>query len=576
VGGDVCLNSRGSVLAEFQPYNLNAKESCIGFRLKLLFKTISAFPRHLKKLYSGRISVAQDAGLLVLTLAGVLLLLSSSAALVAAALTWQTAASRGGIAGQARMAAERGFHEVIDRLNDPANGHLLVTNWDSANKNWVTVDSADLSTCQISSNPLGAVARSEILSKTQAVGGRQVRYTLTNFTPPRYPSPSNPPTTLPPECRSKFGNLAGGTAQFTIVGEVLQSGVVVSRYQLRRDTTVSSFRDTTPDNPPVSGPLAFFGTGGGGSTGFDVKSNTRLALDTSLNWEYNSADANINVFCLINCTGSGSLNDIPHSKINYPLATFTALFPPSPPYSTQLDGVTARAVKAPITNFPYSSSRPTLNNSNLNSACRLVSLPTMSGTNQDAIACRINSIELAGQEFRVDTSRNDIPVVLYLIGNNKFELKESGSNASSIVNTRFRDFRDTQPTSWNYLRIFGDPSSSFSFPISSSLTNPNSCNNGSTQYLNLVKGSSINGAFVWLPKGRVDFDAINPTSKGSDNYADKSKYALYGALWACKTVLKENSVLLTNGSSGQIGTGIDQAIGLGVFRYVAQGVERSQ
>ena len=71
-------------------------------------------------------------GFLATTLSGLLMLLFGSAALMAAALSWQTAVSRGGVAGQARAAAERGFHAVIDRLNDPANGHLLVTNWDGS------------------------------------------------------------------------------------------------------------------------------------------------------------------------------------------------------------------------------------------------------------------------------------------------------------------------------------------------------------------------------------------------------------------------------------------------------------
>jgi hypothetical protein len=508
----------------------------------------------------------------VTTLTGLLMMLFGSAALISAALSWQTAASRAGVAGQARAAAERGFHAVIDLLNDPANGHLLVTKWDELTSNWVPVSNADLAACQITSKPSDAVARSSILSDTQTVGGRQVRYTLIKFEPPQYPSRA------PDSCTS-FGNLQGGTARFTIRGEVLQGGAVVARYVLQRDTTVNSFRDPTPGSPPVSGPLAFLSTGGGGSTGIDVKSKTRLSFDKNLNWQYDSTDENVNVFCLTNCAGSSSLSLIPHEKINYSPSTFTSLFPPRPPYSTQLDGVTAaRAVTGPIANFPYRSTASTLDNSNLDGACRLVSLPNSSGLNQEAIACRINRIELSGQEFTVDTIRNDIPVILYLIGDNKFELKEGGSNVSRIVNTRFRDRRGTEPTSWNYLRIFGDPSSSFSFPITSSLTNATAddCTGGSKQTFKLIKGSSINGAFVWLPKGEVSFDAIKPGATGNEDYPTNSRYALYGTLWACKTILNENTVLLTNGSSDQIGTGIDQVFGLGMFRYVAQGVERSQ
>ena len=509
-------------------------------------------------------------GFLATTLSGLLMLLFGSAALMAAALSWQTAVSRGGVAGQARAAAERGFHAVIDRLNDPANGHLLVTNW--AGSDWVSVSNSDLAACQITRNPLGAVARNAIFSDTQTIGGRQVRYTLTNFVPPRYPSGA--PASLPVVCRTSFGNLQGGTARFTIRGEVLEGGVVLARYELQRDTTVTSFPDKTPGNPSVSGPLAFMSLGGE----VVVESNTRLSLDTDLDREYDATDAKINIFCLIDCAGFDKFNAIPNASAGYPLSTFTSLFPPRPPYSTQLDGVTARSVTGPIANFPYSSTAATLSNSNLNSACRLVSLPTMSGQNQDAIACRISSIRLEGKSFIVDTSRNDIPVVLYLIGADTY-LKESGSSVSTIVNTRFRDFWLTQPTSWNYLRIFGHPSlSSSAFSITSSLTKvgASKCNDQKQEF-KLIKGSSINGAFVWLPRGNVLFEEVKPGASGSENYPASSRYGLFGALWACRTELKPNSVLLTNGSSDQIGTAIDQVFGLGVqFRYVAQGVERSQ
>ena len=52
---------------------------------------------------------------------------------------------------------------------------------------------------------------------------------------------------------------------------------------------------------------------------------------------------------------------------------------------------------------------------------------------------------------------------------------------------------------------------------------------------------------------------------------------MFGAVWACKTKFEKKVRFLTNGSSDQIGIGIDQVFGLGVqFRYVAQGVERSE
>ena len=288
------------------------------------------------------------------------MMLFGSAALMSAGLSWQTAASRAGVAGQAKAAAERGFHAVIDRLNDPANGHLLVTKW--AGSDWVSVSNADLVACQITRNPLGAVARSAILSDTQTVGGRQVRYTLTGFVPPVYPSGAAP-ASLPAVCRTSFGNLQGGTARFKVLGEVLQGGAVLARYELQRDTTVNSFLDTTPGNPPVSGPLAFLGTGGGGSTAISVVKDqsilTRIARDGgSTPWQWDSNDEKLTTTCLGNteaqCRSGSSTLDDQFPVAGYSLADYASIYPPSPPYSTQMNAVTAADVTT-TSCYPYTT-----------------------------------------------------------------------------------------------------------------------------------------------------------------------------------------------------------------------------
>lgn len=501
------------------------------------------------------------------TLTGQLMMLFASVALISAVLSWQTAASRAGVAGQARSAAERGFHAVIDLLNDPANGHLLVTKW--AGSDWVSVSNADLEACKITRNPLGAVARSEIISDTQTVGGRQVRYTLTNFVPPEYPSGA--PASLPAVCGASFGNLQGGTAGFTIRAEVLQGGAVLARYELQRYTTVNSFRDTTPGNPPVSGPLAFVGTGGGGSTAISVENSsdilTRITRDSgSTPWQFDSLDEKLNTFCLGNTeaqclNGSPSLDNPSFQVAGYSLADFAAIYPPSPPYSTQMDDVQPADVSGFSSTTPICYPYTTCGGTTLLPSCRAVSLPTQAGENQDVIACKIGAIRLDGRNLRVDTSGR--PVVFYLMNSTPIGIKNG-----RIINSYFAANRTTDPTSWSRLRIFGNPNASFSFPLTASTTVGN-CYGGSTQTWRIEGSAGIDGAFVWAPKANIEF-------KEPSNIA-KTEYSMFGAVWACKTKFAKHVRFLTNGSFDQIGTGIDQVFGLGVqFRYVAQGVERSE
>ena len=502
---------------------------------------------------------------MVTTLTGLLMMLFGSAALISAGLSWQTAASRAGVAGQARAAAERGFHAVIDRLNDPANGHRLVTKWPG--RDWVSVSNSDLAACQITRNPLGAVARSAILSDTQTVGGRQVRYTLINFKPPEYPSVA--PASLPAVCRASFGNLQGGTAGFTIRGEVLQGGAVLALYELQRYTTVNSFLDTTPGNPPVSGPLAFLATGGGDSTAISVEKDssilTRIARDgSSTPWKWDSLDEKLAITCLGNteaqCRDGSSSLESQFPVDGYSLADFVSVYPPSPPYSSQMNAVSPLDVNNSTGCYPYT----TCGGTTLRSNCRAVSLPTQAGENQGVIACKIGEINLDGGDLRVDTSGRS--VVFYLMNDTPIDIKNG-----QIINSFFAANRATDPTSWSRLRLFGNPSSSFGFPLTASTT-VDDCSNGDKQTWKIEAGSArINGAFIWAPKGEIEFKEPSDIAL--------TEYSMFGAVWACKTKFEKNVRFLTNGSFDQIGIGIDQVFGLGVqFRSVAQGVDlnRSQ
>ena len=207
--------------------------------------------------------------------------------------------------------------------------------------------------------------------------------------------------------------------------------------------------------------------------------------------------------------------------------------------------------------YPYTS----CGGATLRSNCRAISLPTQAGEKQDVIACKIGEIKLDGSNLEVDTSGR--PVVLYLMNNTPIDIKNG-----QIINSYFAANRTTDPTSWSRLRLFGNPSPSFSFPLTATTTVGN-CSNGSTQTWKIEGGSArINGAFIWAPKVNIEFKEPSGIAL--------TEYSMFGAVWACKTKFEKKVRFLTNGSSDQIGTGIDQVFGLGMFRYVAQGVERSQ
>ena len=517
------------------------------------------------------VQAGSEQGMFVPTLGVVLFLAIGSSAMVASALNWQAALSRGGESEQAREAAEIGFNAIIEKLNNPGNHYLLITQW--LNNDWVGVSGTDLAKCNIVAPSAGLLPRSEIISSTYPVAAKQVGYVLLSYRPPLYPS--GPPTSLPAECQTKFGNLSGGSAQVVIRGDVIRNGSISSSYTIQRSVTIDAQPDLSASTAStafntVSAPLAFLDIGGGNSTSIAVDKTSVLALDSDQSWTYNSGDANQTVYCLgateSQCRkDSSSLGELGSNLFNvsgYSLDDFTRLYPANPPAPAQItsDSWSSASVNADIA-YPYSSG------TTLRSNCRRVSLPAQGAQNiaQEVIACKVNDILLDGtNNLTVNTSA--LPVALYVFG--KMELK-----GGQIINTTFRDNRVSQPTSWSRLRIFGNPTSSFLFPITASTT-PGSCTNGATQPFLIEKESRINGSFVWAPKAIVEFK--EPTGNGPNG---SRAYSMFGSLWACKTTYEKKVRFLTNSSLALISEGLVQAFGLQgqeSIRYVARGIERSQ
>ncbi len=548
--------------------------------------------------------------MLASTLGTIVLLLFGSAALVAGSLNWQTASSRGGDAEQAQEAAEWGFNTLVDRLNEPGNSYLLVSNWSVASNPPTWTDTAALrSTCGISTDNRGAVSPADLVTASQTVGDRQVRYRLARYVPPQYPN-DIPPPELPQACSDNFGSFAGGTVRFTVVGEVLRSGTLIASHRIERDATVSFVGESGSDEPnfgglgggaPISPVVTFLATGGAPglvslASADSVSRRPEFLYDRNNNLKKDGSDPQVErLFCLISCDNNGDLEklrDANQQSKRYSLdafdaETFLKLFPAQPPSSA---GLSAQVFTINASNATRSGTAPAVpssrgagrcypfaspgdnnpcNNANLHPSCKVVSLPTPSGPLQQVIGCRVRfALDNNNAVFAINNDLTDLPVTLYLDGEKHSIL---GSNAQ-LVNQRFLRTRASVPSSWSTLRIFGDPSPDFQMTIRQgwTLDNAKQCNNNKKQEFKFGRDVIVDGAFMWAPKGEIEFD----------DYSNNNPNSYYGSIWTCKAVFKENFSLLNNADPVDVRKGIDSALGLSgrrvPRRFVVRGLERSQ
>ena len=174
--------------------------------------------------------------------------------------------------------------------------------------------------------------------------------------------------------------------------------------------------------------------------------------------------------------------------------------------------------------------------------------------------------------FIVNNHLTTRPVVLYLIGGSNQSVSHSIRDEATIRNQRFFNTRATDPSSWSTLRIYGDPNNAYQLPIQSGMTlvSAQQCNNNAKQEVKFNTDVSVEGAFMWIPKGEITFE----------DYSSSNGFAFYGAIWTCKSIFKENFAILNSASPDEVRRGIDKALGLVgsaiPARYAVRGVERSQ
>ena len=551
-----------------------------------------------------------EQGMLGSTLGAIVLLLFSSAALVAGSLNWQAASSRGGDTEQAREAAEWGFNTLVDRLNQPGNSFLLVSKWSTASSppNWLD-NASNRTSCGITTDSRGAVDRSQLISGSQTVPGRQVRYRLTNFVPPNYPN-NTVPASLPQTCKDNFGNLAGGTVRFTVVGEVLQNGNVIASHRIVRDATVDALADASfdlnqsPDFGGVAGvapvtefPMTFLATGGAPglvalSSADSTSKRPEFLYDKNDNLKKGGGDAQVErPFCLLSCDGNGDLDKLknagPSKKYTLealPPTSFQDSSPSKFPTKPAVAGGFTTPQVLNITNgntgtgnanrcFPFTPGTSSCTQNLMTNFCSNVSLPTQAGPLEAVIACRVRfSWTGSNLTFIVNNHLTTRPVVLYLTGGSNESISHNVRANATIRNRRFVDTRATDPSSWSTLRIYGDPNNAYQLPIQSGMTlvSAQQCNNNAKQEVKFNTDVSVEGAFMWIPKGEITFE----------DYSSTNGFAFYGAIWTCKSIFKENFAILNSASPDEVRRGIDKALGLVgsaiPARYAVRGVERSQ
>ncbi|MEI6030764.1 MAG: hypothetical protein WCQ20_06305 [Synechococcaceae cyanobacterium ELA739] len=197
---------------------------------------------------------AEAGSILLTTLVVILVAMIGAATLMSKGVNSLSASSDASDLQTAKEAAETGFNEILAALNTDERSYLLVTklaNWGSG-----IVSSTDLDNCSIyhSSNslpgPPAGYPSSTSFYKTTSFNGT-VTYKLENYDPPI--SFSTPAT-----C-TKFGNLFGGSATFTVVGTLTRNGKQLSTFRLKKVVFIKG--PFTESSEPFDAPLMITGTG---------------------------------------------------------------------------------------------------------------------------------------------------------------------------------------------------------------------------------------------------------------------------------------------------------------------------
>jgi hypothetical protein len=475
--------------------------------------------------------------------------------------SWMVAA-RQSDAQAARQAAESGMNRVLSTLNPYAKfntnsyiSYLLVSEWqdgaNGADGTWTLIangtTSSEMQTllrrCGLSArgfhpSHLPPSSYTGLLSGVVGSTGTnaKLRYKVIDYVPPDRPPRSTNMPSWPNVC-NVFTSLAGGSAQITVEGTVERpkpgsnGDVVVARYSLTRnldvqgwpllDLPASWLTNKIFPGPPVSLRIGNVGTG---------LDNVQTFVYTTFETDATpkEVDGTLGTFraqCR-SCSPalkSGMTTDIPAGDTDLP--RFYPFPNADPSASPRPIAVTLDSTISPelLKKFPFKSA----GNNNQNNAPQLQNgcYFNVDANRPNEIDCWINSIGPGitlsvsteaypvnliilgdvGQDDNLDPSRkpsstattNELPTTGFVTI--KHCVENCGTDTAIFFNhDQLNNFRPKYRLRWNRLRIFGRRPPS---PL------PNVCSSSQTFYIRAdmdVNGrSSLEGAFVWLPQGRL-------------------------------------------------------------------------
>ncbi|MCX5969333.1 MAG: hypothetical protein NTV57_17245 [Cyanobacteria bacterium] len=501
------------------------------FRLQFTLKIASRLgAKHSDQHHAGSI--------LLTTLVVILVAIIGGATLMSKGINSLNASSDASDLQTAKEAAETGFNEILAALNTDERSYLLVTNF----ANWGSggVTAADLNSCNIY-HPATTLAgappgypSSTSFYKTSGYNAT-VTYKLEGYTPPASAS-------APATC-TKFGNLFGGSATFTILGTISRGGKQQASFRLKKVVFVRG--PFTESSEPFDAPLLITGKGASSNNDVTKMDQKKFGLSwipdaciTANNRKCNSPSPGLQTTYVV-CSGSPTCvpptsNIGPLNANGLPLPTFPAA--PSSfqdkrsdeQYESDKDSITYNTT---LCNFPYfgatgcptasTASSSTFIKNQLEKRCyyNISSQPDNSGGTRNSqitsASTSINCVVMTINNPNIKVNTAGLPVNVFVKGE------------GTAIDVRTGDFSNLIPLNWAKLRIFGKDGDG------------SDC---SKQTI-LIGVLQLDGLFIWMPAGKIIYPS--PGGGGGNN-------GPYGVRWVCAFDSKNSANLDIIGPSNAV------------------------
>ena len=481
----------------------------------------------------------RDAGsILLTTLVVILVAMIGGATLMSKGINSLKASSDASDLQAAKEAAETGFNEILAALNTDERSYLLVTklaNWGSGG-----VTTTDLTSCNIyhptttlAAAPAGYPSSSSFYQTPDH--NATVTYKLEAYDPP---SSASTPSTC-----TKFGNLFGGSATFTIVGTVSRGGKQQATFRLKKVVFVRG--PFSESSQPFDAPLMITGTGPSSNNDVTKMDQKKFGMSsipedciTAGDRKCKNPSPGLQTTYVV-CSGNPKC--VPPTSNIGPLNAYGLNLPPFPDapsdfqdkrleeqYASDKDNITYNTT---LCNFPYygATSCPTSSTAasatfiknQLEKGCyyNVSSQPDNSGSTRNSqttsastsINCVVKTI--SNPNIKVNTA--GLPINVFVRGE------------GTAIDVQTGDFSNLIPLNWAKLRIFGKYGDG---------------SNCSEQTIK-IGVLQLDGLFIWMPAGTM----IYPSPGGGGGNSGP-----YGVRWVCAFDSKNSANLNIIGPSDAV------------------------